>query len=82
MSDVATLRVLFGGTTPTDILDALTSLRQKGDGVTVQIQQAGPIEPENIPMPLAEFKGKSRVHEYGHDAVLALIQDVKDGRVE
>ena len=80
MEDKAQLRVLFGKTPDAAILSALAPLRRM-QGLAVKVQKCGGMEPENVPLPLAEYSGNAHVHEYGHEAVLALIKDVGNGNL-
>jgi hypothetical protein len=74
------LRVLFGRKQDKEILSALGLLAGM-QGLAVKVQKCGDLEPESVPLPLAEYKGDSHVHEYGHEAVLALIKALRSGEL-
>lgn len=74
------LRVLFGKKQDKEILSALGPLA-KMQGLAVKVQECGDLEPDSVPLPLAEYRGDSHVHEYGHEAVLALILALRSGKL-
>jgi hypothetical protein len=72
------LRILVSDRNDADIDRALRSLGSIRN-LAVNIVTSGQIIPTNVPLPVAIFNGESRVHEYGKDAVLKLVDDLRTG---
>jgi hypothetical protein len=78
------LRLLFDGAIDDKVVAVAQQLKKRQPRIEITYGVFNIQNPENrnlFPMPSGHFRGESRMHEYGREGVLMLMDDIMKGRV-
>lgn len=73
-------QVLYMHESPREVVDAVEELAREKPHLEVIVSE-WPDPPRYVPSPVARYDGQCQVNEYGAEAVIHLIKDIREGRV-